>query len=160
MAGSTFTCYRWRAQFLIHSNQLFPPSILEAGQFTIVKWLLGNQVYKEGSSSIHSGFSFSIVPLCPKPRVFGVHNVFGLSPDSSAWHSRSFLNFFLKFLFMIVTHRERERQRHRQRKKQAPCTGSPTWDLIPGLQDRALGQRQAPNRCATQGSRVLLLNPI
>ena len=28
----------------------------------------------------------------------------------------------------------------------------PTWDSIPGLQDRALGQRQAPNRCATQGS--------
>ena len=26
------------------------------------------------------------------------------------------------------------------------------WDTIPGLQDRALGQRQAPNRCATQGS--------
>ena len=38
--------------------------------------------------------------------------------------------------------RERERQRHRQREKQAPCTGSPTWDSIPGLQDRALGQRQ------------------
>ena len=53
---------------------------------------------------------------------------------------------------MIVTHRERERQRHRQREKQAPCTGSPTWDLIPGLQDHALGQRQALNRCATQGS--------
>ena len=57
---------------------------------------------------------------------------------------------------MIVTQRERERererQRHRQREKQAPCTGSPTWDLIPGLQDHALGQRQAPNRCATQGS--------
>ena len=55
---------------------------------------------------------------------------------------------------MIVTHRERERerQRHRQREKQAPCTGSPTWDSIPGLQDRALGQRQTPNRCATQGS--------
>ncbi|XP_035568181.1 uncharacterized protein NYX [Canis lupus familiaris] len=50
------------------------------------------------------------------------------------------------------TVRERERQRHRQREKQAPCTGSPTWDSIPGLQDRALGQRQAPNRCATQGS--------
>ena len=48
--------------------------------------------------------------------------------------------------------RERERQRHRQREKQAPCTGSPTWDSIPGLQDHALGQRQAPNRCATQGS--------
>ena len=49
---------------------------------------------------------------------------------------------------MIVTQRERERQRE----KQAPCTGSPTWDSIPGLQDHALGQRQAPNRCATQGS--------
>ena len=53
---------------------------------------------------------------------------------------------------MIVTERERERQRHRQREKQAPCTGSPMWDSILGLQDRALGQRQAPNRCATQGS--------
>ena len=57
---------------------------------------------------------------------------------------------------MIVTQRERERererQRHRQREKQAPCTGSPTWDSIPGLQDRALGQRQALNRCATRGS--------
>ncbi|CAD7687050.1 unnamed protein product [Nyctereutes procyonoides] len=48
--------------------------------------------------------------------------------------------------------RKRERQRHRQSEKQAPCTGSPMWDSIPGLQDRALGQRQAPNRCATQGS--------
>ena len=55
---------------------------------------------------------------------------------------------------MIVTQRERERerQRHRQREKQAPCTGSLTWDSIPGLQDRTLGQRQALNRCATQGS--------
>ena len=55
---------------------------------------------------------------------------------------------------MIVPHREREseRQRHRQREKQAPCTGSPMWDSIPGLQDRALGQRQAPNHCTTQGS--------
>ena len=56
---------------------------------------------------------------------------------------------------MIVTERERDRQRQRQREKQAPCTGSPTWDSIPGLQDRALGQRQAPNRCATQGSHKL-----
>ena len=66
-----------------------------------------------------------------------------------------FFFFFLIFfyLFMIVTHRER--QRHRQREKQAPCTGSPTWDSIPGLQDCALGQRQAPNRCATQGSQSL-----
>ena len=34
---------------------------------------------------------------------------------------------------MIVTEREREAQRHRQREKQAPCTGSPMWDSIPGL---------------------------
>ena len=66
---------------------------------------------------------------------------------------------------MIVTERERERererQRHRQREKPAPCTGSPTWDLIPGLQDRALGQRQVPNRCATQGSpHFKILNSI
>ena len=53
--------------------------------------------------------------------------------------------FFFFFFFMIVIQRERERQRHRQREKQAPCTGSPMWDSIPGLQDRALGQRQALN---------------
>ena len=55
---------------------------------------------------------------------------------------------------MIVTQRERERQRHRQREKQAPCTGSPTRGSIPGLQDRAQGQRQALNRCATQESHI------
>ena len=26
------------------------------------------------------------------------------------------------------------------------------WDLILGLEDHALGQRQVPNRCTTQGS--------
>ena len=41
---------------------------------------------------------------------------------------------------MIVTQGERERQRHRQREKQAPCTGSPTWDLIP----RSPGSRPGP----------------
>ena len=62
---------------------------------------------------------------------------------------------------MIVTQRERERQRHRQREKQAPLhTGSPTWDSIPGLQDRALGQRQALNRCATQGSLKIFLKYV
>ena len=62
--------------------------------------------------------------------------------------------FFLIFIYDIHRERERERQRHRQREKQAPCTGSLTWDSIAGLQDRALGQRQAPNHCATQGSHV------
>ena len=31
------------------------------------------------------------------------------------------------------------------------------WDSIPGLQDHALGQRQALNRCTTQGSRLLYI---
>ena len=55
---------------------------------------------------------------------------------------------------MIVTHTERERERGRDtgRGRSRLHAGTPTWDSIPGLQDRALGQRQAPNRCATQGS--------
>ena len=58
---------------------------------------------------------------------------------------------------MIVTERERERVRDTGRSmKQAPCTGSPTSDSIQGLLDHALGQRQAPNCCATQGSRNFL----
>ena len=71
--------------------------------------------------------------------------------------------YFILFLFSYDSHterereRERERQRHRQREKQAPCTRSPTWDSIPGLQDRALGQKQALNRCATQGSLIVVL---
>ena len=95
--------------------------------------------------------------------------VWGLSPrpGSPRWLSFFWLSYFTQqntllifsffknfYLFMIVTERERERQRHRQREKQAPRTGSPTWDSIPGLQDCALGQRQALNRCATQGSRI------
>ena len=56
---------------------------------------------------------------------------------------------------MIATERERERGAETQAEgEEAPRTGSPMWDLIPGLQDRALGQRQAPNRCATQGSHI------
>ena len=52
---------------------------------------------------------------------------------------------------MIVTEREREAETQAE-EGQAPCTGSPMWDSIPGLQDCAPGQRQALNRCATQGS--------
>ena len=37
---------------------------------------------------------------------------------------------------------------------------NPTWDSIPGLQDRALVQMQAPNRCATQGSHVFLASHV
>ena len=55
---------------------------------------------------------------------------------------------------MIVTHRERERDIGRDRSRLH--AGSLTWDSIPGLQDRALGQRQALNHCATQRSLDLL----
>ena len=63
---------------------------------------------------------------------------------------------------MMVTQREREAE------TQAEGEGGsmhrePDVGLIPGLQDRALGQRQALNRCATQGSLffiILLLKPL
>ena len=48
------------------------------------------------------------------------------------------------YLFMTDTERERERQRHRQREKQLHV-GSLMWDLILGLQDHDLGQRQVLN---------------
>ena len=47
---------------------------------------------------------------------------------------------------MIVTQREREGGRDTGRGRSRLHAGSPTWDSIPGLQDHALDQRQAPNR--------------
>ena len=67
--------------------------------------------------------------------------------------ARGIFFFFLKIYLFIYSERAKERRRHRQREKQAPSTGRLTWDSILGLQDCALGQRHAPNRCATQGSR-------
>ena len=67
------------------------------------------------------------------------------------------MNFFFKdiYLFMIDmggAGRNTGRERNRLH------AGSPTRDLIPGLQDHAPGQRQVPNRCATQGSQLSILN--
>ena len=56
---------------------------------------------------------------------------------------------------MIDTERERGRDTGGGRSR--PHAGSPMWDSIPGLQDGALGQRQAPNCCATQGSQIYFL---
>ena len=68
--------------------------------------------------------------------------------------------FFKDFihLFMRDTHTERERERGRDtgRGRSRLHAGSLMWDSIPGLQDRALGQRQVLNRCATQRSLDLL----
>ena len=59
--------------------------------------------------------------------------------------------FFLKdfiYLFMRDTHTNTERERGRDtgRGRSRFQAGSPTWDSIPGLQDRALGLRQVLNR--------------
>ena len=49
--------------------------------------------------------------------------------------------------------REREREAETQAEGEAGSMHrEPDVDSIPGLQDRTLGQRQAPNRCTTQGS--------
>ena len=65
-----------------------------------------------------------------------------------------FFFFFLRFyLFMRDTERGRDTGRGRSRLH----AGSLMWDSIPGLQDHALGQRQALNRWTTQGSLFYLL---
>ena len=62
--------------------------------------------------------------------------------------------FFLQiYLFMIDIEREWGRDTGGGRSR-LHATGTPMWDLIPGLQDRALGQRQVLNRWATQGSPI------
>ena len=61
------------------------------------------------------------------------------------------ISLFLKILCIYSWETQRDRQRHRQREKQLHA-GSRMWDLIPGLQDHALGRRQALNCWAIQGS--------
>ena len=57
--------------------------------------------------------------------------------------------------------REGGREREREAEREAGSMHqSPTWDLIPGLQDRALGQRQALNRSATQGSQIMIFYKV
>ena len=55
------------------------------------------------------------------------------------------------FIYSWDRETERERERHRQRGNQAPCR-SLMWDLILGLWDHALTQRQMLNPWATQAS--------
>ena len=54
--------------------------------------------------------------------------------------------FFLKILFIYLSMIDIERGRDTGRGRSRLHAGSPTWDSIPGLQDGAPGQRQAPNR--------------
>ena len=56
---------------------------------------------------------------------------------------------------MIVTHREREREREAETQAEGEAGSThrePNVGFDPGSPGSALGQRQAPNRCATQGS--------
>ena len=99
--------------------------------FTALKWLFSSEVIGVGSTGAVANGSLML-----------------------AVHTGAFSSVNISKFFFYDSHiqRERERQRHRQREKQAPCTGSPMWDLILGLQDCTLGQRHALNLCATQGS--------
>ena len=62
----------------------------------------------------------------------------------------STLFFFFKILFIYSWEARRKGQRHRRGRSRLHA-GSPMWDSILGLQDDALGQRQALNRWATPG---------
>ena len=62
--------------------------------------------------------------------------------------------FFFKTSFIYSWETEKERGKHRHREKQAPRREPDAGLEIPGLQDHALGQKQALNRWATQGSRI------
>ena len=60
---------------------------------------------------------------------------------------------------MIVTEREREAETQAEGEA-GSMNQEPDVGFDPGLQDRALGQRQALNRCATQGSLILFLSNL
>ena len=63
--------------------------------------------------------------------------------------SKKYLRFFKDFIYLFMrdthTHTERERGRDTGRGRSRLHTGSLMRDSIPGLQDHALNQRQAPN---------------
>ena len=59
--------------------------------------------------------------------------------------------FFLRF-YLFIHKRHTERGKDTGRGRSRLHAGIPLWDSIPGLQGHALGQRQALNRGATQGS--------
>ena len=75
--------------------------------------------------------------------------LYQLSQPGAYFFTSFFLNKDFIYLFMRDTQIERlDTDRGRSRLH----AWSLMWDLIQGLQDHSLGQRQAPNRCTTQGS--------
>ena len=83
---------------------------------------------------------------------------FSLSFRQYKMEAQKIHDFFKDFIYLFLRERERERERKRERGRGRSRlhAGSLTWDSIPGLQDRALGQSQVLNCCATQGSRLTL----
>ena len=64
-----------------------------------------------------------------------------------------FVLFFIFFFFLIHDRHRKKREAETQAEGEAgSMPRSLTRDSIPGLPDHALGQRQALNHCATQGS--------
>ena len=69
---------------------------------------------------------------------------------------------FFKIFYLFINERHTEREREAQTQAKGEEAGSMqgarrgTRDSIPGLQDHALGRRQALNRCTTQGSLVFV----
>ena len=71
------------------------------------------------------------------------------------------LKIFLKFLFIYDSHTKREREAETQAEGEAGSMHrEPDVGFDPCLQDRALGQRQAPNRSAPPGSKVFLASHV
>ena len=64
--------------------------------------------------------------------------------------------FFLKIFYLFIHERHRERARDTGRGRSRLYSGSPMWDSILGLQDHALGRKQALNHWATQVSLYFL----
>ena len=54
-----------------------------------------------------------------------------------------FLFIFLNFIYLFMTDTEREREAETQAERSRLHAGSPTWDLIPGLQDHTLAKGSA-----------------
>ena len=67
--------------------------------------------------------------------------------------SQSSFCFFKDFIYLLM--RDRERGRDIGRGRGRLLTGSPMWDLIPGLRDHTLSQRQMFNLWATEASQHL-----
>ena len=73
-------------------------------------------------------------PGLPPTAALDLKNFLG---PSSQYYSLKTIYIFKDFIYLLMRHTHTQAETHRQREKQTPCRE--TWDLIPGLQDPALG---------------------